>query len=446
MGVVTAEREVFVAKGVDVVDGRIERHRRQRPRLAAELELRLFQVVFVEVQIAEGVDEIAGREVADLGDHHGEECVAGDIERHAEEQVSAALVKLAAQAAIEDEELEKRVTGRERHLRDFTGIPRGHDVAPRVGVCLDLRDDAVELVDVPAIGGAPVAPLRPIDTAEIAVGVGPFIPDAHPVRPEVADVGIAGDEPEQFVDDRFEVELFGGEQREAFREVEAGLGTEDGERAGAGAVGFEAAFFEDELKEIEIGAHRVRMLQDGTSRCKARLPSAEVFAKPEAWAMVAVPPMTMPSTIRPILERFAYVVYLATLAGSISGLWLGWLTGVATGDFRAMIAALGGLALTRWLHVRGYGHWHFTQCGASLDTWGAGNWEAHTAVERAQAEEVATLLARLAVEEEVWERAELRRQIAARLAASPALRDEFAGMLAEHPEIQFSTPLGNPPD
>ena len=84
------------------------------------------------------MDEIAGREAGDLRDHHGEERVAGDVEGDAEEEVGAALVELAAQAAVEDEELKQRVARRERHLRDFAGVPRADDEAARVGVGFDL--------------------------------------------------------------------------------------------------------------------------------------------------------------------------------------------------------------------------------------------------------------------------------------------------------------------
>ena len=51
------------------------------------------------------------------------------------------------------------------------------------------------------------------------------------------------------------------------------------------------------------------------------------------------------------------------------------------------------------------------------------------------AEEVEVLFARLGAEEDVWTRGELRREIMTKLAAAPALRDNFAEALAAHPEI-----------
>ena len=55
-----------------------------------------------------------------------------------------------------------------------------------------------------------------IDRTKIAVLVGPFVPDGDTVVLEVLDVGVAGYEPKEFVDDGFEVNLFGGQKRETF--------------------------------------------------------------------------------------------------------------------------------------------------------------------------------------------------------------------------------------
>jgi hypothetical protein len=141
------------------------------------------------------------------------------------------------------------------------------------------------------------------------------------------------------------------------------------------------------------------------------------------------------STLRPILERLAYAGYLATLVGSITGTWLGWLTGLSTGDFAPLLAALCGLALARWLHVQGHAHWHFQECSASLDKIGTEEGRASPRPEKTPGAEVAELFAQLEVEDDVWARGALRREIEAKLAAAPALREEFAEALAEHPEI-----------
>ena len=59
-----------------------------RPKLAVHL----LQVVGVDVGVAEGVDELAGGEPRHLRHHVGQEGIGGDVERHAEEEVGAALV------------------------------------------------------------------------------------------------------------------------------------------------------------------------------------------------------------------------------------------------------------------------------------------------------------------------------------------------------------------
>ena len=70
----------------------------------------------IQVRIAEGVHEVAGFQAAHLRHHHGEQGVAGDVERHAEEDVGAALVELAGELAVRHIELEEGMAGRQRHL------------------------------------------------------------------------------------------------------------------------------------------------------------------------------------------------------------------------------------------------------------------------------------------------------------------------------------------
>ena len=97
-----------------------------------------------------------------------------------------------------------------------------------------------------------------VDRPEVAALVGPFVPDAHAVLVEIFDVGVAGQEPEQLVDDRLQVQLLGGEQREAVGEIEAHLIAEHRQRAGAGAVALFRAAAQNVFHQIEVLAHRVR--------------------------------------------------------------------------------------------------------------------------------------------------------------------------------------------
>ena len=102
------------------------------------------------------------------------------------------------------------------------------------------------------IRGGPRAPLHAVDRAQIAVFIGPLVPNAHVIILQEFHIGITAQEPQQLADDPAEVDLLRGQQREGFRQVIAQLCAENGARAGAGAIAFGRAFFEDAAEEILI--------------------------------------------------------------------------------------------------------------------------------------------------------------------------------------------------
>ena len=102
-------------------------HFGQRARFTGQLQPRLFQVVLIQVRVAQRVDEFTRLQAAHLRHHHGQQRVTGDIERHAEENVRAALVKLAGEFAVCHIKLKQCVARRQRHVVHFGGIPCGHD-------------------------------------------------------------------------------------------------------------------------------------------------------------------------------------------------------------------------------------------------------------------------------------------------------------------------------
>ena len=112
MRVVTVEPEVFEFEGKNVVDRRVDPHRRQGAWCAGKLQPGLIEMVAVDVGVAEGVHEFAGLVAADLRQHQGQQRVGSDVERDAEEDVGAALIKLARQFAVGNVELEQAVAGR----------------------------------------------------------------------------------------------------------------------------------------------------------------------------------------------------------------------------------------------------------------------------------------------------------------------------------------------
>ena len=146
--------------------------------------------------------------------------------------------------------------------------------------------------------------------------------------------------------------------------------------------------------------------------------------------------MSLPPAARPVLERLAYVIYFGVLVCSIGITWLGWMAGCITGNYTAMWWAIAGLLFSRWLHVQGYAHWHFRECEAALDgTGGSEHWPPRPEQEEKLVGEITGLFTRLEAEPDVWARGDLRREIATRLDASPALRKEFAERIADHPGL-----------
>jgi hypothetical protein len=94
-----------------------------------------------------------------------------------------------------------------------------------------------------------------INRAEFALLVRPLVPDGHAVFLEVAGVGFAAQEPQQFVDDRAQVEFLGGQAGKALAQVVARLAAEDRKRAGAGAVRAVFAVFQNIPHQVEVGFH-----------------------------------------------------------------------------------------------------------------------------------------------------------------------------------------------
>ena len=94
MRVVIHNFKILILEVVNFFHRRIQFHLRQRTRFARELQLRLLDVVRVKMQVAERVDEFARLQPADLRDHQREHRVAGDVERHAQKNIRAALIHL----------------------------------------------------------------------------------------------------------------------------------------------------------------------------------------------------------------------------------------------------------------------------------------------------------------------------------------------------------------
>ena len=99
-----------------------------------------------------------------------------------------------------------------------------------------------------------------VNRAQIAFFVGPFVPDGDAVVLEVADVGVAGDEPEEFVNDGFQVHFLGGQKGESLFQVEAHLIAEHALRAGSGPVAFQDAVCADMAEKVKVLLHTTKVV------------------------------------------------------------------------------------------------------------------------------------------------------------------------------------------
>ena len=159
---VAPQLEVFVVVVEDRVRPTFDVHLRVRQWFPAELQDGLLHVVVVEVTVTSSLDEVADIEVALLGHHLSQQCIARDVEGYAEEDVSATLVELTMELATSswlrggcDVELEKGMTGFERHLVKIGHIPGTDDDAARVRVLLEQLYRLGYLVDMTTVRRGP---------------------------------------------------------------------------------------------------------------------------------------------------------------------------------------------------------------------------------------------------------------------------------------------------
>ena len=80
--IVVLDRDVLETEIEQRFDRRIELELRQGTRRARQLFARLFEMVQIEMRIAECVDEVSDLEIKDLGHHHGQKRITSDIKRN----------------------------------------------------------------------------------------------------------------------------------------------------------------------------------------------------------------------------------------------------------------------------------------------------------------------------------------------------------------------------
>src|SRR5690606_8511515 len=101
MGLVIRQFKVLIPKRKNISHSRVDLHRRQRLRLAAQLQLHLFKVIAIQVGVSKCVDKIRGFHVTYLGYHHCEQCIRGNVEGYPEKNIRTALIQLAGKLRLE---------------------------------------------------------------------------------------------------------------------------------------------------------------------------------------------------------------------------------------------------------------------------------------------------------------------------------------------------------
>src|SRR3546814_3192329 len=90
------------------------------------------------------------------------------------------------------------MAGRQGHIGYFGYVPGRYDQSARIGVFAYLIEHLRYLVDVLAVGCGPGAPLHAIDRAQVALVIGPFVPDGNALLLKPAHIRIATQKPQQF--------------------------------------------------------------------------------------------------------------------------------------------------------------------------------------------------------------------------------------------------------
>ena len=142
------------------------------------------------------------------------------------------------------------MTRRQRHLIDLSHVPCGDDHATGIGIILQLIQHILDLVYRTSFIVGPRAPLVTIHGTQFSILISPLVPDADTVFLEVFHVGIAFQEPEQFVDDTLQMEFFRGQQGEPIVEVITTLGTKDADGTCSCTVTFLSAFCQDAVEDV----------------------------------------------------------------------------------------------------------------------------------------------------------------------------------------------------
>lgn len=263
MRVVVFDLKILVLEFEDVLHVRVDLYPGKGAGFAAQLELHLIEVVQINMEISKGVDEFKGFEARHLRHHHRQEGVGGNIEGNTQKGIRTPLIELAAQLTLLNIKLKEAVTGRKGHAIDLPHVPGVHNQTPAVRMGLDHPDHIGNLIDRAPVRSGPGTPLFGINRAELPPFIRPFVPNRDAVILEILNIGVPLQEPEKFIDDRFEMDLFGRQEGETVIQIKTHLITEGADCSHTRTVFFLLPIGEDVPEKGEIWLHKIMISQKG---------------------------------------------------------------------------------------------------------------------------------------------------------------------------------------
>src|SRR3989338_9790274 len=199
-----------VEKGLHVF---VQDKLRQFSRLTCELFARLFNVIAIQMHIAECLYEFPNIITAYVRQHMRQKSITGDIKRHPKKKIRTALVELAGKSALSivigsrSIELKETMTRRQFHLRYFGHVPRTHKMATRIGITLKTLKEHRYLIMKRTVFSFPPSPLFPIDRTQISILIRPLIPNFYVIFLQIFDVRLSLQKPQELMHDRPRIEL-----------------------------------------------------------------------------------------------------------------------------------------------------------------------------------------------------------------------------------------------
>src|SRR5690606_24755303 len=172
-----------------------------------------------------------------------------------EKRIGRALIQMTTQGSVCHVKLKKAVTRCQSHFVELADIPCIDDDPARIGIVPERKNRFADLVNCLSFRGRPTSPLLAINRSEIPVFIRPFIPYAHAVLVQIANVCIPLQEPQEFINDRLQMQLFGCAQRKSFTQIKPHLMAEDADRPRTRPVRLLDAIVKNMLKEIEVLLH-----------------------------------------------------------------------------------------------------------------------------------------------------------------------------------------------